>query len=31
MVAILSCQVHGTLGETNWAYVPDPPIVHPVS
>jgi hypothetical protein len=24
MVAILSCQVRGTLGETYWAYVPDP-------
>jgi hypothetical protein len=28
MVAILSCQVHGTLGETYWVYVPDPPVVH---
>jgi hypothetical protein len=28
MVAIFSCQVHGTLGESYWAYIPDP-IVHP--
>jgi hypothetical protein len=31
MVGILSCQVHGTLGETYWAYVPDPSIAHPAS
>ncbi|KAK1346629.1 hypothetical protein QTO34_000489 [Cnephaeus nilssonii] len=29
MMAILSCQVPSVRGDIHWAYVPDPPLLHP--